>query len=255
MNFFLILPLFILTAWAQTPLPTPALTHESFVTSQTFKLSRADHIIGEHMVSMIKLIEKGYVNKDVLGKVIKESLKSKHFQPFLPWLLAVQEISKLSKASDLIVYCRQYKLVRQQFPLEKVLKRIGSNYCRERALEAISRDIETNKMISDEATQFIQDNLKYYLTKKNKKNFAFFIQSQASRPDILKKLSQEVTTYSVLHEIVPSQDVLKDIVINEQITKLIQDKGFNLVQNQNVFYAEYLLSSDKGGHYHWVRKC
>jgi soluble lytic murein transglycosylase len=48
-----------------------------------------------------------------------------------------------------------------------------------------------------------------------------------------------VTTYSVQHEIVPSQEVLKDILINEEITKLIQDKGFNIIQNQNIFYAEF----------------
>jgi soluble lytic murein transglycosylase len=30
-----------------------------------------------------------------------------------------------------------------------------------------------------------------------------------------------------------------DILINDQITKLIQDKGFNLIQPKNVFYAEY----------------
>ena len=33
--------------------------------------------------------------------------------------------------------------------------------------------------------------------------------------------------------------MLKDILINEEITKLIQDKGYNLVQNKNVFYGEF----------------
>ncbi|MBA2403271.1 MAG: transglycosylase SLT domain-containing protein, partial [Bdellovibrionales bacterium] len=243
MNFFLIIPLFIATAWGQTIVPpattVPAVSHENFVISDPLKLTRADHIVAEHLVSMIKLIEKGYVNKDILNKVILETEKKVHFKPFIPWLLAVQEISKLSKASDLIIFCRQYSLKKELFPLEKVLARTGGNYCRERTLEAISRDIDTSKVIADDATQFIQENLKFYLTKKNKKNFAFFVQSHASKPDILKKISQEVTTYSVRHEIVPSQEVLKDIVINEQITKLIQDKGFNLVQTQNVFYAEY----------------
>ena len=191
------------------------------------------------MVSIIKLVESGYINKDVLKKAISDSEKNKHFQPFIPWLLAVQDMLKLTKTSDLIIYCSQFKLKKELYSLEKILAQIAGNYCRERTLEGISRDIAKNKMIADDATQFIQENLKYYLTKKNKKNFAFFIQTQASNPEILKKISQEVTTYSVQHSIVPSQEVLKDILINEQITKLIQDKGFNLVQNQNVFYAEY----------------
>lgn len=245
MKFFLLLPLIIFSAWAKPPAvvapsaAVPVNGHESYVVSDSLKLTRSDHIIGEHMLNMIKLTEKGYVNKEVLHKVINETEKSKHFKPFLPWLEATKEISKLSKASDLIVFCKQFTQKKEKLPLEKVLARIAGNYCRERALEAISRDIDTNKTIADDATQFIQENLKFYLTKKNKKNFAFFIQSQASKPDILKKLSQEVTTYSVQHSIVPSQEVLKDILINEQITKLIQDKGFNLVQNQNVFYAEF----------------
>lgn len=237
MKFFLLLSLFFTFAHAQTP--EVVLAHEGFVTSESLKLTRADHIIAEHMLNMIKLIEKGYVQKDVLSKVIKETEKSKHFQPFIPWLISVQEISKFSKASEFIVYCKQYTIKRENFSMERVLDRIAGNYCRERALEAISRDIETNKTIADDATQFIQENLKFYLTKKNKKNFAYFIQSQTSKPEILKKLSQEVTSYSVQHSIVPSQEVLKDILINEQITKLIQDKGFNTVQPQNVFYAEY----------------
>jgi len=244
MNFFLILPLLIFSAWAQILLPLQS--HEDFVISDDLKLKSTDYVTGEHLVSMIKLIEKGYVAKPVLIKVIQETEKNKHFQPFIPWLLAVKDITNLSKASELIIYCRQYSLKKETLTLEKILARIAGNYCRERTLEAISRDIDTNKIIADDATQFIQENLKFFLTKKNKKNFSFFIQSQASRPEILKKLSQEVTVYSVQHEIVPSQDVLKDILINDQITKLIQDKGFNLVQTQNVFYAEYLKLIEQG---------
>lgn len=221
-------------------MPAPSsIGHEAFVTSDELKLSRADHILGEHIINLMKLVQKGYVNKDVLQKVIQEGKNSKHFKIFMPWLEAIQQISKLKQASELIVFCKEYTLKKETFSLEKVMSRMAGNYCRERALEAISRDIDTNKTIADDATQFVQENLKYFLTKKNKKNFAFFIQSHASKPDILKKLSQEVTTYSVQHSIVPSQEVLKDILINEQITKLIQDKGFNLVQNQNVFYSEY----------------
>lgn len=237
MKFFLLLSLIIYTFLAHSQ--SMPITHEHFAISDPLKLTRSDHIIGEHLVSMIKLVETGYVNKDILKKVIAESEKNKNFQPFVPWLHSIHEILKLSKTSDLIVFCSQHKLKKELFSLEKILKQIAGNFCREKTLESISRDIEKNKIIADDATQFIQENLKYYLTKKNKKNFAFFIQTHASNPEILKKISQEVTTYSVQHSIVPSQEVLKDILINEQITKLIQDKGFNLVQNQNVFYAEY----------------
>jgi soluble lytic murein transglycosylase len=213
--------------------------HEQFVTSDQLKLTKTDHIIGEHMVSMMKLIEKGYVNKDALSKVIVEAEKSTHFKVFFPWLTSVKEISRLNKAQELVTFCRQYQERREKQSLEKVLERIAGNYCRERTLEAIAREIETTNTISDDSTAFIQQNLKFFLTKKNKKNFAFFIQSQTSRPEILKKISQDVTTYSVQHQIVPAQEVLKDMLINDQITKLIQDKGFNLIKPQNVFYAEY----------------
>ena len=105
MKFFLSFILFINVVQAQTS--EANLSHEAFVTSESFKLSRTDHIIGEHMINMIKLIEKGYVNKDVLTKVIRETEKSKHFQPFMPWLVSIQEITKFTKASELIVYCKQ----------------------------------------------------------------------------------------------------------------------------------------------------
>lgn len=238
MKLFLFFSLFISSAWAQVP-TSPSMSHEAFVTSDELKLSRTDHILAEHVINMMKLVDKGYVNKDILKKVIQEGKNSKHFQIFIPWLKSIEDISKLSKASELIVYCKEHSSKKELYTIEKVIHRMAANYCRERALEAISRDIDVNKVIADDATQFVQENLKFYLTKKNKKNFAFFIQSQASKPEILKKLSQEVTTYSVQHSIVPSQEVLKDMLINDQITKLIQDKGFNLVQNQNIFYSEF----------------
>lgn len=67
MKFFLLLPLFIFSAWAQppavvaTPAAVPVIGHETFVVSDSLKLTRSDHIIGEHMLNMIKLTEKGYV--------------------------------------------------------------------------------------------------------------------------------------------------------------------------------------------------
>jgi soluble lytic murein transglycosylase len=212
---------------------------DDILNSEKLELTKADHIIAEHMVNMLKFTEKGYINQEVLNKVLKEADKSKHFAVFTPWLKSIQEISKIQATQDLITHCAQFTEKKQVFPLERVLERSAGNYCRERTLEAIGRDIDKNNAISDEASVFIQLNLKFFLTKKNKKNFAYFIQSQASKPEILKKISQEVTTYSVRNEIVPSQEVLKDILINEQITKLIQDKGFNPLQHQNVFYAEY----------------
>ncbi len=237
MNFFLIISLFIFTSLAHSqPLQH---SHASFANSENLKLTRSDHVAAEHMVSIIKLIEKGDVKKETIKKSIKEIGTNKNFQLFVPWLHVIQEISNFTKTSDLIVYCTQHKLKKETFNLEKVITRIAGNFCREKALLGISKDIEKNKMISDDATQFIQENLKSYLTKKNKKNFAAFIQAQTTNPEVLKKISQEVTTFSVLHNIVPSQEVLKDILINEQITKLIQDRGFSLVQTQNVFYLEF----------------
>lgn len=236
MKFFFLLTLLSFHSYAA---PAKAAPVENIFNSSSIELTKADHIIAEHMVNMMKFTDKGYINQDVLTKIIRETEKSKHFKLFLPFLKEIQTISKLKTTSELIGVCRNYITRKQTYTLEKVLERQVGNYCRERALEAISRDIDKTQTLSDESTMFIQENLKFFLTKKNKKNFAYFIQTQASKPEILKKLSQEVTSYSVRHEIVPSQEVLKDMLINEQITKLIQDKGFNPLQHQNVFYAEY----------------
>lgn len=218
--------------------PSGALASD-ILKSNKLTLSKSDHIIAEHLVNMMKFTEKGYINHDVLNKVLKEAQKSKHFLPFVPWLKDIDYISGLKVTSELINHCSNYNTIKQTLPLEKVLERVAGNYCREKTLEFVGRDIDQTQLISDEATLFIQQNLKFFLTKKNKKNFAYFIQSQSQRPEILRKLSNEVTTYSVRNQIVPSQEVLKDILINEQITKLIQDKGFNPLQHKNVFYSEY----------------
>ncbi len=235
MKVFLSILFFISSVRASTTLASSA----SLVPVEKINLTRADHIIGEHMVNMMKLTEKGYVSQDVLSKVISETKKSPNFSMFIPWLESILHISKITGHKDLITHCRQYVSRKQELSLERVLERVAGNYCRERALHAINRDIEKNKLIPEESSLFIQEHLKFFLTKKNRKDFAFFIQSQSSHPEVLKKISQDVTNYSVQNQIVPSHDVLKDILINEQITKLIQEKGFNPLQHQNVFYAEY----------------
>lgn len=234
--FFILLSIVPLQLLATTESATGI---NALLASDKLKLTKSDHIIAEHMVNMLRFTEKGYINKEVLAKVLKETSNSKHFAVFNPWLKTIDAITKITQTNEFIAHCGQYTTKKETLPLERVLERVVGNYCRERTLEAIGRDIDKTQVLSDEATLFIQQNLKFFLTKKNKKNFAFFIQTQSSRPEILKKLSQEVTTYSVMNEIVPSQEVLKDIVINEQITKLIQDKGFNPLQHQNVFYVEF----------------
>lgn len=235
MKFFLSILALISIANAESSLSTPS----ALVPAEKLALSRADHIVGEHMLNVMKLTEKGYVSQDVLSKIISETSKSPNFTMFVPWLESILSISKITDHKALITHCREYVKRKQQLSLERVLERVAGNYCRERALHAINRDIEKTKVLGEESSLFIQEHLKFLLTKKNRKDFAFFIQSQADKPEILKKLSQDITSYSVLHQIVPSHDVLKDIVINEQITKLIQEKGFNPLQHQNVFYAEY----------------
>lgn len=211
----------------------------SLISLDKIALTRGDHIVGEHIINIMKLTEKGYVSQDILTKILKDTSKSSHYPMFIPWLQSILKISQITNHKDLINHCRQYVTRKEQLSLERVLERVAGNYCRERALHAINRDIEKNKVLNEESSVFIQEHLKYLLTKKNRKDFSFFIQSQTDHPEILRKLSQDITQYSVLHQIVPSHDVLKDILINEQITKLIQEKGFNPLQHQNVFYAEY----------------
>jgi soluble lytic murein transglycosylase len=239
MTFLLAILFSISLSWAVV-LPSVAVNGpEAFIQSESLALTRSDIVVAEHLFSIIKLVEKGYVGDDVLKKVEKEPALTKHFSPFVPWLKSIHEVQKLKKTPELIAFCGKYSTRAEKLPLEKVLERVVGNYCRELTIEAIGRDIEKTKNISEESIIYIQQNLKFYLTKKNRKNFAFFIQSLSQKPEILQKVSQEVTTYSVHNGIVPSQEVLQDIVINDQITKLIQDKGFNPLQHKNVFYAEY----------------
>jgi len=216
-----------------------ASTSYGWATNHSIKPQKIDIIIAEQIAKLMIQIGKNEVKSDFVEKLSREIGKSKNFQPFSSWSSAIQKISKEKTSKDLIIYCKQFNHQATLFPLEKILDRIAGNFCREKSLILIQKDIEKNQSISDDAIQFIEENLKYYLTKKNKKHFAEFIQKQSTYPEVLKKLSQDITTYSVQHEIVPSQEVLKDILINEEITKLIQDKGYNLVQNKNVFYGEF----------------
>jgi soluble lytic murein transglycosylase len=233
------LPLWGQESTAESKAVDPLQSYHNFVNSPKLTLSRSDIIVAEQLVNLRKLVEKGYVNQDVLKKTLTEVDKSKHFKIFQPWLKSIQEISALKSSTELINHCAEYVTRKEVQTVEKSLERMVGNYCRERALETIARDIAKKPELTEEMNKFLQDHIRHFLVKKNKKNFAFFIQSLATKPELLKQVSQLVTTYSVSHQLVPGQEVLKDIMINEQITKLIQDKGFNPLQHKNVFYAEY----------------
>jgi soluble lytic murein transglycosylase len=206
---------------------------------QVISLSREDQIIAENLVAIIKLTEKSYINHDLLIKVISETEKSKNFQFFVQWLKEILFISKITNLPEYLNYCRQYIYPKENLAVEKYLERLAGNYCREKTLEEISRDIDKSQKLNQDSLSFIQLNLKYYVRKKNRKNFAFFLRTHGNKKDIFQTLSREITSYSVRNEIIPSQDVLKDIEMNEQITSLIQDKGFNPLHHQNVFYLEF----------------
>jgi soluble lytic murein transglycosylase len=217
----------------------PLKSYQNFVSSPLLALSKADVIVAEHIVNTLKLVEKGYINQDVLKKTLTEAGKSRHFKLFVPWLQSIQSIHNLKATNDLIQHCAKFVARKETFTIEKSMERLAGNFCREKTIEQIARDLNKKPVLTEEMEQFLQDHLRYFLVKKNKKNFAFFVQSLSSRPELLKQVSQLVTAFSVSHQLVPGQEVLKDIVLNEQITKLIQDKGFNPLQHKNVFYAEY----------------
>lgn len=206
---------------------------------KSLNLSRSDTIVAEKIVNMVNLTEKGYINQEILNQIIRDTNNSKNFKIFLPWLNDIKSISQLKKTGDFFHKCNSFNDVKQLPPVEGMLDNITGNYCRERALEAIGREIDSTKKLSDEALVFIQTNLKHFLSRENRKNFSFFLQSQSDKPAIQARISREVTLYSVQNEIIPSAEILQDIVINDQMTSLIQDKGFSTVTASNVFYAEY----------------
>ena len=123
----------------------PATGLSDLLKSEKLKLSKADHIIAENMVNMLKLTEKGYINKEVLSRVLKDTEKSQHFAIFNPWLKKIDKVSKINSTLEFITYCRDYSVKKETLPLEKVLEKVVGNYCRERTLEAIARDIEKTK--------------------------------------------------------------------------------------------------------------
>lgn len=203
------------------------------------ELTKAEIILAENILNIIKLTEKGYVNHDVLAQVTRSTSKSKIFSIFNPWLQLIDTISKTKDLDSLLILCKKFSESHEKLPMEEALESVTGNYCREKSIETISRDVEKTNKLSQNSLLYIQENLKFLLDDKNNKTFSFFLRSQAKRPDILKIISKEVTNYSIINNSVPGHEVLKDIIINEHITKLIQDKGFNPLQHQNIFYAEF----------------
>ncbi len=216
------------------------------VNSQLDKSSVSEEAVALLISSTLKLIEKGYVPKDVIKKTISSIEKSKNFKNFIPLFSNLDNFISIPSGSDLLPSCRNILSRSEKLPIENNVNKLVKNYCLDKVLQQISRNFDKKSIITDEEFLFIKDNLKYYLSENAKKSFSFFLQFTGKDKNILKKISQMVTDYSVINQAIPSQEVLQDMEINEQITKLIQIKGFNPLQHQNVFYAEFAKLIEQG---------
>ncbi len=213
--------------------------YSALLEAPQLNISKAELILAEQIISNFSFSEKGYANKELIENSLKGIKKHTHFSIFQDWLTQTKKIDEFQITIDLLNYCRGIPKSSQLPAFEKMLLNQSAKFCRTKALELISRDLDRNPQLSPETFAFIKDEMKFYLDTDLRESFAFFLRQQSSRSEVLKLLSQEVTLYSVQHSIVPSQEVLKDIVIDEQLTQLVQSQGISNITPGNVFYGEF----------------
>lgn len=202
-------------------------------------LKRSDLIIAEKIVALMKVSDQGYFNASLTNKLKADIAKSKNFTPFSKWIEGIITIHSTKESDQLSQYCNDFTQQISALPLEQHLEQKLSTFCREKALELIGREVDKKGLLPEYAFNFIKANLKYFLNPQHKKSFSYFLQNQESRPEIIRKLSMEITDFSIRNQITPSHEVLQDILIDDKITSLIQAKGFQPLEHKNVFYTEF----------------
>lgn len=217
-------------------LSTQALAQEKIAKQIT--LTRADIILAEKITALMKVSREGYFNPTLTKQIKTEIKRSKNFAPFEEWVNKIDKIHELKKAPQLVQFCQESSRVSTR-ALEKNLDQRANQFCREKALELIGREIESTNSLPEYAHTFIKTNLKFFLKKNHQKSFSYFLQNQNERPHVLKKLSEEITEYSIRSQITPSHEVLQDILIDDKLTTLVQAKGLRPLEHKNVFYTEF----------------
>lgn len=218
-------------------LASTALAQEKLAKEIT--LSRSDLILAEKITALMKVSNEGYFSPTLTKQVKTEITKSKNFTPFIKWVNNIDKIHQLKKAPQLVQFCQETGLLVSELALERLLDQQLNRFCREKALELIGREIERSNALPDYALTFIKINLKHFLKKKHQKSFSYFLQGQESRPEVLKKLSAEITEFSIKSQITPSHEVLQDLLIDDKLTSLIQARGLKPLEHKNVFYTEF----------------
>ena len=203
------------------------------------KLSRADLILAEKITALLKMGDEGNYNPTLTKQVKTEITKSKNYTPFIKWVNGLETVSLKKNPAELAQHCTDLSLSISEIPLEKLLDQKLSFFCREKAIDLIGREIDKTNKLAEYADTFIKNNLKFYLQKPHQKSFSYFLQSQNQRPDILQKLSAEITEHSLKNQVTPSHEILQDILIDDKITSLVQNNGLKPLEFKNVFYSEY----------------
>jgi len=232
--FILLFASLSLIAFAEASKP-----YSNLAEAPQLKVTQAELILAEQLISNFSFTEKGYANRELIESSLKGVKKYTHFSIFQDWLNQTKRVDEFQITSDLLNFCRSLSNSSQLPAFEKMLAAQTAKFCRVKALELISRDLEKSPALSQDSFGFIKSEMKFYLDSDLRENFSFFIRQQSERSEVLKSLSQEVTLYSVQHSLVPSQEVLKDIVINEQLTQLVQAQGIESMSSGNVFYGEF----------------
>lgn len=217
---------------------TPALASTKKLAKE-ITLSRRDLILAEKITALLKVSSEGYYNPTLTKQIKTEITKSKHFTPFFKWVDSIDTIHSKKKTQELVYYCQDSARTVSKLSIEKMLDKRVNQFCREKALELIGREIDKTNALPEYAQEFIKTNLKFFLQKNHQKSFSYFLQNQDNRPDILKKLSAEIAEYSVKNQTTPSHEVLQDILIDDKITTLVQSKGLQALEHKNVFYVEF----------------
>ncbi|MFZ4712862.1 MAG: lytic transglycosylase domain-containing protein [Bacteriovoracaceae bacterium] len=191
-----------------------------------------------------------YVIYDLLGTEDVHQLKTKvevlksailgnaKFEPFHEWTHTLLNLTDLKNSSKVASFCSDIKNVGDK-NFEQTLQTYAQTICLKHYFGELEKELINGVSLSSSNNEFLEKMNKVLVRKDLKAPLARFLGRIETKGVAHNEISKIVAQAFISNQEVPSQEILKNLLITYELTTFIQRSGYNRPRTIKVFGDEF----------------
>ena len=210
---------------------------ENTLSKDSLNVSKSEYRLGHNLAKLYEVAEKGYFNKRLAKKLLKQVKSQKTFSIYQNWLESIISIQSKSSARSLQPVCSRMTKNTYTNLVEENLGTQATVMCFKQYLKVLSRK---NKFIakSQREVKFFKNHVSWMANRANIEDLNYLLSRFKNDEKTLRKYSNELITHFISSGNVPSKSLLQYMEITPELTRYIQVKGLDQYSSKYVLYRE-----------------